>query len=857
MQLCLLRVGQFIIALTLFAFVSECENESQAQETRPNVILMMADDMGWGDVSFSVRLGEDLSGTDINYGGTPHWSMPHLETMASNGLKFSRMYSQHTVCSPTRASVLTGRAPQRQSITFANTGKMQNREITVGEYAKSLGYTTGLFGKWHLGSLTRDVSDANRGGPGSFSVYSTPLNNGFDVEYVTESKVSTYNPTTSGMTTTTRYWTGPGQSVPLNSPNMQGDDSAIIARETNDFITNAVNDSQPFLAIVWFHTPHKPVNDPNGNRDNIAAYTYAMQDLDSAIGQIRTHVESLGIANDTILMFTSDNGAEDGQNYNPAGLRNNKRELHEGGVRVPGIIEWPNTISAGTTHTPMVTSDYLPTLLDIWEIEPVDSRPIDGVSMANTIFLDRDATRDQSIVFKSTNGHQSVIGVDGRYKLISTNNGDNWELYDLVLDFGEQNAVANSASIGSADVATQTIFNSLLNDYSLWETSVAASSQSEFTGDYSNRVASNFGGTVSVEPPENLGNGNVATGGTPILYLERQHATLRADVEVNSLGEEGTYSIGDSGMLGEGLVVNSYLMHFNPTSSNQVNATAKFTFEDKIAGVIGGYDLLVATDELSYADPNFESSLNRRMDTADGWEILDDGYTIEFDLRATNFVDEARILTASSLNQVPDPITIETVIGDGVVQRSMVTSVNVMFSAAVSIGPEAFELEKRGTDGGDVELSSAIDNSGQGPSVVLTFSGPFAEASGSLIDGNYQLTVHGDQITDGQGVALDVDGDGNPGGVLVIGDEESEAFFRLFGDSDQNRIVNVVDLLGFRQAYQLMSGDASFDASFDSNVDETIDIFDLLRFRQNYLETMPFNEPPPPRSFRKTPVRSK
>lgn len=92
---------------------------------------------------------------------------------------------------------------------------MQNSEVTIAEYAGALGYKTGLFGKWHLGSMTRDVNDANRGGPGSFDVYSTPLSSGFGVSYATESKVSTYNPGISGMTTATRYWTGPGQSIPL------------------------------------------------------------------------------------------------------------------------------------------------------------------------------------------------------------------------------------------------------------------------------------------------------------------------------------------------------------------------------------------------------------------------------------------------------------------------------------------------------------------------------------------------------------------------------------------------------------------------------------------------------------------
>ena len=138
------------------------------EPSRPNIILMMADDMGWGAMDapgFSVRVGLNPDGSEVRYDGTQHWETPNLNAMASNGLLFSRMYSQSPVCSPTRASVLTGRRhPERLGIPFANLGKMENREITVTEYAQSLGYKTGMFGKWHLGSLTRDVNDSNRGG---------------------------------------------------------------------------------------------------------------------------------------------------------------------------------------------------------------------------------------------------------------------------------------------------------------------------------------------------------------------------------------------------------------------------------------------------------------------------------------------------------------------------------------------------------------------------------------------------------------------------------------------------------------------------------------------------------------------
>ncbi|XAL99092.1 sulfatase-like hydrolase/transferase [Phycisphaeraceae bacterium D3-23] len=639
-----------VLCLLLLAGAAGVKAQNVAP-ARPNIIIMMADDMGWADMDFAIRLGEDANGDEIIYPGTPHWDTPNLVAMSANGLTFSRMYSQNPVCSPTRASVLSGRSPERIGIPFANTGKMENREVTVAEYAAALGYTTGLFGKWHLGSLTRDVNDANRGGPNSFDVYTTPFDSGFVAMYATESKTSTYNPGTSGLTTTTRYWTGPGQSIPLNDTQLQGDDSAIIARETIAFMQQAVKTGGPFLAVTWFHTPHKPTNTP-GNTDvnNLPAYIYAMEDLDAAIGEVRAAVQALGIANDTIILFTSDNGPEDGQDYNNDGLRDNKRELYEGGVRVPGIIEWPGQIEVGVTHTPMVTTDYLPTLLEVWGIDAVDDRPLDGQSMAQTIFGDRDTVRDRTIVFKSTNGHQSAIGIEGRYKLISTNNGASWELYDIVVDYDEDNPLATSANIGSRDAATQAIYQQLLSDYNAWDASVQNSLGGDITGDYETRVAEVTGAVLLREPPEFLGLGSVVDD-TPRVYLERQYATLQSDLTLDSDGSAGAHNRDGSAMLARGTVVHSYLIHFDPAESETVSF--EITFEDTILGVIGENTLLEASDYLSYADPNFDPGGTRTLEGNDSWTISEGGKTITFNLSASaNGLDNARILTESSLQFV-------------------------------------------------------------------------------------------------------------------------------------------------------------------------------------------------------------
>lgn len=622
--------------------------------TRPNVIIMMTDDMGWADMDFAIRLGEDGNGGDVNYAGTPHWDTPNLASMASNGLAFSRMYSQSPVCSPTRASVMTGRSPERMGIPFANTGSLKNREVTVAEYAASLGYTTGHFGKWHLGVFTRDLTDANRGGrAGSHGIYSTPLGSGFDVQYSTESKVSTYDPATSGLTTTTRYWTGPEEFVPLDAAELQGDDSAIIARETTKFIEAVGQGIDPFLAICWFHTPHKPVNTPN-NEDvnNLEAYRFAMEDLDAAVGEIRDKVQELGIADNTILLFTSDNGPEDGKDYNNEGLRENKRELFEGGVRVPGIIEWQGQVAPGVTHTPMVTTDYLPTLLDVWGVNAVDSRPMDGQSMADTIFEDRDAVRGKTILFKSINGHQSALGVEGRYKLISTNNGKSWSLYDIVNDYGEQSPLATNSNIEGADEATQAIYNQLMDDFNAWSISVSNSLSGGITGDYATRVSLVKNGTLLEEPPENLEEGS-ETDPEARVYLERQYATLSEKLIVDSDGSLGDHTIAGTDALAAGISVHSFLIHFD-TGGDDSAQSLEITFADPILGVISETGLLAASDSLSFADPEFEEGVMRGLEAGDEWTISNAGRTISFDRSAspTSF-DQVRILTEASFDSAP------------------------------------------------------------------------------------------------------------------------------------------------------------------------------------------------------------
>ena len=471
---------------------------------RPNIILVMADDMGWGDPGYN-------SMTVTYADGTPHpdqgWiSTPTMDAMAANGLRFDRFYSASAVCSPTRASCLTGRNPIRVGVPNANSGRLGFDETPLSEVLSNVGYTCGHFGKWHLGSMTTLRSDSNRGG--NASVYSAPWHHSYDFCYATESKVPTYHPyrkanNSASLPTSfsdsnfygTRYWrmpatwnqtSGEGDAVPVTEVNnsLDGDDSKLIVDQAIPFIQGAVAQGKPFFVVVWFHTPHKPTVDPDGTSgvDSPDTVKDSIEDLDTALGRLRNELTTLGVRGNTMLWVTSDNGPENGQNstnetntvrsIRSGRLLERKRSLHEGGVRVPGLLEWPDVITSGmTTNVPAITSDYYPTILDYLQISVPNQKPLDGISLRPVI--DGTATvRTKPIGFKYAGDNSWV---NQQYKLI--NDGSGWELYDLInIATGqepEQTALATASNINSQPQAIQDIYNTMLAEYTAWNTSTA------------------------------------------------------------------------------------------------------------------------------------------------------------------------------------------------------------------------------------------------------------------------------------------------------------------------------------------------------------------------------------------------
>jgi arylsulfatase A-like enzyme len=379
----------------------------------PNVILMMADDMGWADVGYNNN-GYSLT--------------PNLDAMASgkNSIRFDHFYSGGAVCSPTRASVYSGRTPNRNCIWEANVGHLQSSEFTILEAAKTVGYKTAHFGKWHLGAFSEKVWNNQDGD----HTVSSPGTHGADWWYATEHAIPTATPNCACFSPIQDCIVGshkgdvigscgaskgnaPGVDVNYFYPDVDGkyagvsaeaekipgDDSDWLFGKFEGWLNRTLDEdaSTPFLALLWWHPPHKDfVATPElakpyldkGDSDKESDYLGSISGLDAAVGQVRTLLRAHGVAENTMLFFTSDNGALSGSpggekaKYHP-GLRGYKHDLTEGGIRVPGILEYPAMISKNIiTQYPGVTMDYLPTVLDILGVQhPHLSWPLDGTSL--------------------------------------------------------------------------------------------------------------------------------------------------------------------------------------------------------------------------------------------------------------------------------------------------------------------------------------------------------------------------------------------------------------------------------------------------------------------------------------------
>lgn len=373
---------------------------------RPNVILVMTDDQGWGQTG---------------YYNHPVLKTPNLDSMAENGLRFDRFYAGAPVCSPTRATVLTGRTNNRSNVLSHGYG-MRLQERTIAQAMKKAGYNTAHFGKWHLNGLRGigvPILENDTHSPGVF---------GFD----------------TWLSVTNFFDMHPLMGRKGKFEQFKGDSSEIVVDEAIKFIKqNEKNkNSKPFFVVVWYGSPHSPWKSTEADRKGFDDLNKDSQEhhaelvaMDRSIGTLRAGLKKLGIADDTLVWFNSDNGGLSGPRIAPDtvdGLKGNKGSIWEGGLRVPCIIEWPGSIKPRITKYPASTMDIAPTLVDVLDL-PKDSLldVVDGDSVA-PLFKGEIGKRKKYIPFRY---NAKAVLIDNNYKIVQLDiKTKKYELYDLEKD---------------------------------------------------------------------------------------------------------------------------------------------------------------------------------------------------------------------------------------------------------------------------------------------------------------------------------------------------------------------------------------------------------------------------------------
>jgi len=393
----------FLSTVCAGAILAGFNRKLNAATRTPNIILLMSDDQGWGQTG---------------YYNHPILKTPNLDSMAANGLRLDRFYAGAPVCSPTRATVLTGRSNNRTGV-FSHGYAMRLQERTIAQAVKKAGYTTAHFGKWHLDGFRGPgvpILENDTHHPGHF---------GFD----------------EWLSVTNFFDMDPLMGRKGKFEQFKGDSSEVIVDEALKFIEqNKKKGSKPFFAVIWYGTPHSPWIAGEEDTKAFAALDEKSKQhygelaaMDRSVGTLRAGLKKLGLADDTLIWFNSDNGGL--PNIKPdtvGGLRGNKGSVWEGGLRVPCIIEWPAQIKPRVTKYPASTMDIAPTLVELLGL-PKDSLLdlIDGESLA-PLFKSEIGKRKTTIPFRR---EQQAALIDNNYKIVMQKvPSGKYELYDLEKD---------------------------------------------------------------------------------------------------------------------------------------------------------------------------------------------------------------------------------------------------------------------------------------------------------------------------------------------------------------------------------------------------------------------------------------
>lgn len=440
-------IHKFVLLLLFAAsqFVS-------AASGKPNIVFLLVDDLGWGDFGcYGAKFDET----------------PNIDRLAADGMRFTNAYAACTVCSPSRAAILSGRYPARLHLTDWIAGhnnptaklaipdwkmKIDHERVLLPEALKKGGYSTAFFGKWHL---------MPNGQPDMQEHF--PTDHGFDINV-------------GG-----REWgqpKGPGKYFsPFGMPNLEdGKPGDYLTDKLTDQAINFIDKSKrdtPFLLYFSYYTVHSPLMAPPAlvakykekakefknvkNELLNPARAGMMEKLDVSVGRIVEKLEAMGIADDTVIILTGDNGGDDQRTT--GGLRDFKGWSHEGGVRVPLIVKYPGKIAKGAACDEMVIGmDFYPTLLEFAGLDPLPEEHQDGISIAPLLTgakknLERDTLYWHYPHYHRTKPYGATR--NGNWKLIEFFEDERLELFDLKADPYERNDLAAAKPEKSAELLTK------------------------------------------------------------------------------------------------------------------------------------------------------------------------------------------------------------------------------------------------------------------------------------------------------------------------------------------------------------------------------------------------------------------